>query len=107
MSTSCFTWGVGQEAARVELQLLHEADLSILTETVEVPLTQNKDGSRGVGEGGHWEVQGLFSKDDRPVGLEEETQMALQQENTIQNNFCVFTYGMCVKDSPSTSCLLS
>lgn len=70
---SWFTWGVGEEAARVELQLLHEADLTIVTETVEVPLTQDKDRGGGVGEGGHREVHGLFSQDKRPVRLEENT----------------------------------
>lgn len=70
-SASWFTWGVRQEAAGVELQLLHEADLAVVTQTVEVPLPQNKDGGGGVGEGGHTEVQGLFSQDKRPVGLED------------------------------------
>lgn len=70
-SASWFTWSVRQEAAGVELQLLHEADLAVVTQTVEVPLPQNKDGGGGVGEGGHTEVQGLFSQDKRPVGLED------------------------------------
>lgn len=47
--------------------------MAVVTETVEVPLTQNKDGGGGVGEGGHREVQGLFSQDKRPVRLEENT----------------------------------
>lgn len=55
-SVSWFTWGVGQKGAGVELQLLHEADLAAVTETVEVPLTQNEDEGGVVGEGGHTEV---------------------------------------------------
>ena len=70
-SVCWFTWVIGQEAAGVVLQLLHEADLAVVTETVEVPLTQNEDGGGGVGEGGHAEVQALFSQDERPVGLRE------------------------------------
>lgn len=70
---SRFTWGVGQEAAGVELELLHEAHLAIVTETVQVPLPQNKDGGGGVGKGGHREIKGLFSQDKRPVRLEEST----------------------------------
>lgn len=73
-----FTWGVGQEAAGVELQLLHEADLAVVAETVEVPLAQNEDGGGGVGEGGHGEVEGLFSQDKRPIRLEENTHTGLQ-----------------------------
>lgn len=65
------TWAVGQEAAGVELQLLHEADLAVVTETVEIPLRKDKDGGGRVREGRNREVEGLFSQDQRPVGLQK------------------------------------
>lgn len=91
MECPVFTWGIRQEAAGVELQLLHKAQLAIVTETVEVPLTQNEDGGGGVGEGGHREVKGLFSQDKGPVRLEGNKHThSVSTLPTLQNRHDVY-----------------
>lgn len=84
VSTFCLvswvTRGIWQEAAGVELQLLHEMDLPIVTETVDVPLTQDEDVGRSMGERGHTEIQGLLSQHKYPVRLWEHTKT---QNNVI------------------------
>lgn len=45
-------------------------NLSVVAETVQVPLAQDKNEGGGVGEGGHAEVKGLLSQDEHPVRLE-------------------------------------
>lgn len=85
VSTFCLvswvTRGIWQEAAGVELQLLHEMDLPIVTETVDVPLTQDEDVGRSMGERGHTEIQGLLSQHKYPVRLWEHT-------NTFDKMLC-------------------
>lgn len=44
VSPERLTRGVRQEAAGVELQLLHEVDLSVVTQAVEVTIAQDEDG---------------------------------------------------------------